>query len=89
MVADDPHETDDDPWRDGVQTGAAANPGAGVLLVRAEAFGRRGSRRVVHGAVVRRDRAALARWSARDPATRGPAPPGFPVLQVVAWEAIR
>jgi hypothetical protein len=89
MVADDPSETDADPFRDGARTGTMVNPGAGVVLVRAEAFGRRGARRVVQGTVLRRDRAAMARWEALDPASRGQAPVLFPILQVLAWEEIR
>jgi len=89
LVADDPSEIDDDPWQDGASTGTVVNPGAGVLLVRAEAFGRRGAHRVIEGGVVRHDLVALARWRAADPATRGPAPPGFPVLQVLAWREVR
>lgn len=89
MVADDPRETDGDPWRDGGPAGSVVNPGAGIVLVRAEAFGRRNAHRTVQGMVIRRDRAAFARWELLDPDTRGPAPPGFPVLQVLAWEEIR
>jgi hypothetical protein len=89
MVADDPRETDGDPWRDGGPTGSVVNPGAGIALVRAEAFGRRNAHRIVQGLVIRRDRAAFARWDVLDPDTRGPAPPDFPVLQVLAWEEIR
>ena len=89
LVADDPAETDDNPWEDGAWTGAAVNPGAGVLLIRAEAFGRRGAHRVIEGGVVRHDLVARARWQAADPATRGPAPSSFPVLQVLAWREVR
>lgn len=89
MVADDPLESDNDPLRDGAPSATAVNPGAGIVLIRAEAFGRRGARRIVQGAVIRRDVAALARWEARDPAIRGPAPVVFPLLQVLAWEEIR
>jgi len=89
LVADDPAETDGDPWKDGVRTGASANPGAGVILVRAEAFGQRGAHRIVEGTVARRDLVARARWEAADPATRGPAPSGFPALQVMAWREVR
>lgn len=89
LVADDPGETDADPWQDGAGTETAINPGAGVLLIRAEAFGRRGAHRVIEGSVVRHDLVALARWRAADQATRGPAPSGFPVLQVLAWREVR
>jgi PilX N-terminal len=89
MVADDPSETDGDPWQDGVRKGTPVNPGAGILLVRAEAFGRRGAHRSVEGSVARRDLVAQALWEGTDPATRGPAPVGFPLLQVLAWREVR
>src|SRR3989338_5360926 len=44
MVADDPSENDNDPLKDGH---SATNPGTGVLALRAEAFGPRGTRQVV------------------------------------------
>jgi hypothetical protein len=89
LVADDPAESDDDPLQDGGGTGTTANPGAGVLLIRGEAVGRRGAHRVLEGTVVRHDLVALARWRVADPATRGPAPSNFPVLQVLAWREVR
>lgn len=89
MVADDPAETDGNPSSDGGSVGGLFNPGAGVALLRAEAYGRRGSRRIVEGAVSRFDLATLARWNAADPATRGPSPAVFPLLQVVAWREVR
>lgn len=89
LVADDPAEVDGDPWRDGGRSGPAPSPGAGLLWVRAEGFGRRGARRIVEGAVSRLDLVALARWEVADPATRGPAPSGFQVLQVIAWRELR
>ena len=89
MVADDPAEVDNDPWSDGGSVGPASSPGAGIVLVRAEAFGRRGARRIVEGSVSRLDLSALARWQLADPATRGPAPSSFPLLQVTAWREVR
>ncbi len=50
LVGDDPAENDGDPERDGVAPG---NPGAGIVLLRAEAFGPSGTRRVVEAAVAR------------------------------------
>lgn len=50
LVADDPAETDDDPLSDGRP---GASPGAGTLLLRAEAFGLTGAHRVVEATVVR------------------------------------
>jgi type II secretory pathway pseudopilin PulG len=50
LVGDDPSENDGDPARDGT---APDNPGAGVIFLRAEAFGPGGSRRIVDAAVAR------------------------------------
>jgi hypothetical protein len=50
LVADDPAENDGDPGRDGR---APDNPGAGVILLRAEAFGPGASRRTVEAAMSR------------------------------------
>jgi hypothetical protein len=52
MVADDPSECDDNPLVDGgppvsCPVGTTRNPGAGVLAVRAEAFGPFGSHRAI------------------------------------------
>jgi len=44
LVADDPSENDGNPLRDG---GGAGNPGAGILLLRAEAFGAGGAHKVI------------------------------------------
>ncbi|MFN7981517.1 MAG: pilus assembly PilX N-terminal domain-containing protein [Vicinamibacterales bacterium] len=89
MVADDPAETDGDPLKDGVRTGPNSNPGAGVLLLRGEAFGRRGAHRAIEATVIRRDIAARALWDAADPAVRGSPPPTLPVVQVVSWREVR
>ncbi len=50
LVGDDPAENDADPERDGLPP---ANPGAGVLMLRAEAFGPGMSRRSVEATMVR------------------------------------
>ena len=50
MVGDDPSETDGDPLTDG---NGAANPGSGVLALRAEAFGPHGTHRIVEATVAR------------------------------------
>ena len=49
MIGDDPGEDDNDPARDG----AAGNPGAGIIAVRAEAFGSVGSHKVVEVTVTK------------------------------------
>ena len=50
-VADDPAENDGDPSTDG---GGTANPGSGILAIRAEAFGAGGAHKLLE-ATVRRD----------------------------------
>lgn len=50
LVGDDPSETDNDPTRDGSD---AANPGSGIITVRAEAFGPRGVFRAIELTVSR------------------------------------
>jgi hypothetical protein len=70
LVADDPSENDNDPLRDGVP---GANPGTGVLLVRAEAFGPTGAHKVIEATVVRTSGAG--------------GPPGS--VRLLAWREIR
>ena len=50
LVGDDPSENDDDPLRDGSDS---SNPGAGVLVLRAEAFGPELAHRVIEAVVAR------------------------------------
>jgi len=50
LLADDPSENDGDPRRDG---SAAANAGSGVVVVRGESFGPRGSHQVVEATIGR------------------------------------
>jgi hypothetical protein len=50
MIGDDPSETDGNPLMDG---NSAANPGSGVLSLRAEAFGPHGTHRVIEATVAR------------------------------------
>ncbi len=50
LVGDDPSENDGDPGRDGVAPG---NPGAGIVFLRAEAFGASDTRRIVEATIVR------------------------------------
>lgn len=58
MVADDPSENDNDPTKDGA---SQANPGSGVLALRAEAFGPRGAHKVIEVTVARTDTTELER----------------------------
>ena len=75
------------PLSDATLLGSLPSPGAGVVLVRGEAFGHRGAHRIVEGAVLRVDLQALAAWDAADPLTRGPRPSLLPELQVLSsWE---
>jgi len=69
MVGDDPAENDGDPLRDGAD---AANPGAGVIVIRGEAFGPAGAHAVVE--------ATLARV-----ASAGGAP--LPGVRLLTWRA--
>jgi hypothetical protein len=52
LVADDPAENDDDPVQDGIEP---ANPGAGTIQLRAEAFGPRGVHQVIGTTLTRID----------------------------------
>lgn len=89
FLADDPLETDGDMLHDGVQVGLSANPGAGIVLIRAEAYGRRRARRIVEGSVLRRDVSERAAWESLPVATRGSPPPTIPVLQLLSWREVR
>ena len=51
MIADDPADDDGNPWVDGADL---SNPGSGVLLVRAEAFGQRSAHAVRTATISRR-----------------------------------
>lgn len=59
FVADDPSETDGDPLHDGASPDT--NPGSGVIALRAEAFGSRGSHRVIELTVAGTDTTGLKR----------------------------
>jgi hypothetical protein len=58
MVADDPSENDNDPLHDGT---ADTNPGRGVIALRAEAFGPRGTHKIIEMTVARTDTTNLER----------------------------
>ena len=58
LVGDDPSETDGDPLTDGV---GAANPGGGVLAIRAEAFGPHGTHRIIEATIARTSSTGLER----------------------------
>jgi Tfp pilus assembly protein PilX len=58
MVADDPSENDNDPTKDGA---SQTNPGSGVLALRAEAFGPRGTHKVIEVTIGRTDTTELER----------------------------
>lgn len=59
LVADDPSENDGNPLVDGADD---TNPGAGVLALRAEAFGPRGAHRVIEATVARHPDMRLLSW---------------------------
>jgi len=75
MVGDDPSENDNDPLHDGTP----ANPGAGVLALRAEAWGPRGSRKAIELTVAR----AGASLGGGSPPVPGQG------LRVLSWREIR
>ena len=50
LVGDDPSESDNDPLDDG---GGPDNPGAGALLLRAQAFGPRNAHKTIEIAIAR------------------------------------
>jgi hypothetical protein len=58
MVADDPSDNDGDPTKDGAD---ATNPGSGVVAMRAEAFGPRGTHKVIELTLARTDTTELER----------------------------
>ena len=62
LVGDDPSENDGDPTKDGA---SLANPGSGVLALRAEAFGPRGTHKVIEFTVARTDTVELERGYVR------------------------
>ena len=62
LVGDDPSENDGDPTKDGA---SLANPGSGVLALRAEAFGPRGTHKVIEFTVARTDTIELERGYTR------------------------
>jgi Tfp pilus assembly protein PilX len=60
MAADDPSETDNDPLRDEIDPAGA---GAGVVLLRAEAFGPRGAHRRVEATIARGEALGSGRFA--------------------------
>jgi hypothetical protein len=63
-VADDPSETDNNPFRDGdpaAEDGFDSNPGRGVLAMLAHAYGPNGVRRVIEVTVARTDSTEIER----------------------------
>jgi hypothetical protein len=77
FVGDDPSENDDDPTLDGFSVGSTPNPGAGVIVVRAEAFGPRNAHRVVEATVAR-----------VDTLPGSPAEPASTELRVFSWRDV-
>jgi len=71
LVADDPSENDGNPMRDGA---TAANPGSGIIGLRAEAFGPRRAYRVIEMTI----------WRAAEPEATGSAAP-----RVLSWRERR
>jgi Tfp pilus assembly protein PilX len=53
FVGDDPSENDNDPAIDGLEIDGQPNPGRGIILIRAEAFGPRNAHKVLEATVAR------------------------------------
>lgn len=70
MVGDDPSENENDPLHDGV---SQANPGSGVLAMRAEAWGTHGAHKAVELTLVRTD----------------PTQPGQAGVRLLSWREVR
>jgi hypothetical protein len=72
MIADDPSENDGNPLQDGA---SQSNPGAGVIAMRAEAFGPKGAHKIIELTLARTDATELERGYAaqrgRDEQNRG------------------
>jgi hypothetical protein len=60
LVGDDPSENDADPARDGDVVGGVSNPGVGLVMLRAEAFGPRHAHRAIEATIARFDTAQPA-----------------------------
>ena len=78
FVGDDPSENDGDPTLDGFSVGGSANPGRGLVVVRAEAFGPRNAHRVLQATVAQVE--------------LPPTAPGEPIsteLRVLSWRQLR
>ena len=76
MVGDDPSENDNDPLHDGMST----NPGTGVLAIRAEAWGPRGSHKAIELTVAR---AGVSQLGGGAPPVPGQG------LRMLSWREIR
>lgn len=95
MVGDDPSETDNDPLHDG--NSADANPGTGVLAMRAEAFGPRGAHKVVEVTVARtgtteperRDTAQGDQDVVNDPRQGHSNSVGQAGVRILSWREVR
>jgi len=89
LVGDDPSETDGDPARDG----APGSPGAGIIVVRAEAFGLRGLRQTIEATVARvTDETGVStdrseRDASEPPPSGSEDRPGF--VRLLSWRWIR
>lgn len=78
FVGDDPSENDEDPSVDGFSVAGRLNPGKGVVIIRAEAFGPRDAHRVLEATIARVE--------------VSPATPGEPIsteLRVLSWRQLR
>jgi hypothetical protein len=76
FVGDDPSENDSDPMLDGFSLAGDPNPGTGIIVIRAEAFGPRNAHRVVE--------ATIARLEIRPE----PGEPAFTELRILSWREV-
>ena len=99
FVADDPSECDDNPLVDGgavvsCPAGVTKNPGAGVLSVRAEAFGPFGAHRAIELTVARAQNDTAIKLMPDDGAAenygnaKGP-DPGRAELRILSWRDVK
>ena len=77
FVGDDSSENDGDPTRDGLSVGGLPNPGLGIVLIRAEAFGPRNAHRVIEATIARMEPAGA-------PTGGG----GITNLRVLSWREV-
>jgi PilX N-terminal len=100
LIADDPSECDDNPLVDGgpivsCTPGATENPGAGVLMLRGEAFGPFGSHKVIEVTIARAKSGDVDEQSREGVDTEGDLPVSYngevgqAGVHVLSWHELR